>query len=77
MKNTESDLGLFDKKLDLWRGYIPGDVTDAAVYVVDTLELCWAGAMQVFEDKATPELALAIYDRLETKKRECSEREDQ
>lgn len=42
----------------------PPDVRVAAIFVTDTLDLCWASAQAVFEDKATPELALAIYDRL-------------
>jgi hypothetical protein len=28
------------------------------------MDLSWAAAQAVFEDKATPEIALAIYDRM-------------
>ncbi len=54
----------FDKKLDIWGNRTPAGVRDAAVFVTDSLELCWAAARAVFEDKATPEAALAIYDRV-------------
>lgn len=54
----------FDKKLNVWGNNVPADVRDAAVFVTDTLDLCWASAKAVFGDKATPELALAIYDRI-------------
>jgi hypothetical protein len=54
----------FDKKLDIWGDRISEDVRTAATFVTDTLELCWASAQAVFEDKATPETALAIFDRV-------------
>jgi hypothetical protein len=54
----------FDQKLEIWKGHIPEDVVDAAVFVNDTLELSWASAQSVFGEKATPEIALAIFDRL-------------
>ncbi|MHB2026497.1 MAG: hypothetical protein ACYCPQ_07655 [Elusimicrobiota bacterium] len=54
----------FDKKLDLWQGRIPREIHDSAVFVNDTLKLCWASAQSVFEKNATPEHALAIYDRI-------------
>ena len=54
----------FDKKLEVWGARTPDGVRDAAVFVTDTLELCWAAARAIFEDKATPEAALAIYDRV-------------
>jgi len=56
----------FDKKLETWAraGRVPTDVHEAAVFVNDTMELCWASAQSVFEDKATPETALAIFDRV-------------
>jgi hypothetical protein len=57
----------FDKKLREWDKDVPGDIRDAAVYVTDTLELSWSAAQAVFEEKATPELALAIYDRITAK----------
>lgn len=54
----------FDKKLDVWGDRVPDDVRTAATFVNDTLELCWASAQAIFEDKATPEAALAIFDRV-------------
>lgn len=54
----------FDKKLEVWKGRIPKDTLDAAVFVNDTLVLAWASAQSVFEKSATPEHALAIYDRI-------------
>jgi hypothetical protein len=57
----------FDRKLKDWGNDIPQDVRDAAVYVTDTIELSWSAAQAIFEEKATPELALAIYDRITAK----------
>lgn len=54
----------FDKKLDVWGDRVPEDVRTASTFVNDTLELCWASAQSIFEDKATPETALAIFDRV-------------
>jgi len=54
----------FDKKLDIWGSRVSEDLRAAATFVTDTLELCWASAQAVFEDKATPETALAIFDRV-------------
>ena len=53
----------FDKKLELWKG-LPTEVRDAATFVTDTLDLSWAAAQAVFGDRATPEAALGIYDRI-------------
>ncbi|MGH7239358.1 MAG: hypothetical protein ACREHG_04735 [Candidatus Saccharimonadales bacterium] len=44
----------FDKKLDVWKHDIAAGVRDAVVFVTDTLDLSWAAAQAVFEDKATP-----------------------
>ena len=44
--------------------HIPDDIKDLAVFVVDTLDLCWKGAKAVFGDQAKPEHAFEIYDRL-------------
>jgi hypothetical protein len=43
---------------------IPEDILGAVVDVNDTLNIAWLSAQAVFEEKATPELALAIYDRI-------------
>ena len=42
----------------------PPYIVDAAVYVRDTLNLAWKAAESVFDKRATPEIALAIYDRI-------------
>jgi hypothetical protein len=42
---------------------VPRGVVGNAVYVNDTLELAWLSAQAIFGDKATPEIALEIYDR--------------
>jgi hypothetical protein len=53
----------FDRKLDRWKDRIPADVRDAAVFVVDTLDLCMAAAESVF-GQSNPQMALEIYDRI-------------
>lgn len=53
----------FDRALDI-RKSIPSDVREESVWVVDTLDLCWDAARTVFEDMATPAIALAIFDRV-------------
>jgi hypothetical protein len=53
----------FDRKLELRKGKAES-ITTSAILVNDTLELCWASAQSVFEEKATPEHALAIFDRV-------------
>ena len=54
----------FDRKLDINRDKIPNDILYALVDVNDTMVMCWASAKSVFEDKATPEIAIAMYDRI-------------
>ena len=54
----------FDKKLETWAARTPEDVREAAIFVTDTLDLCWASAQTVFEHTATSEITLAIYDRI-------------
>lgn len=48
----------------VWQKAAPDEVADAFVYMNDTLEMCWRAAADLFEDRATPEHALAMYDRL-------------
>lgn len=54
----------FDKKMDLYKNKIPTATADALIYVVDTLDMCIAAAEALFKKAATPEHALAIYDRM-------------
>jgi hypothetical protein len=63
-ENTMEIDNPFDRKLETWGDQIPSDVREAALFVTDTLELCWTSAQAVFEDKATPAIALEIYDRV-------------
>jgi len=45
-------------------GRSPDVLRNAAVFVVDTLDLAWLGAKAVFETKAKPEHAFQVFDRL-------------
>jgi hypothetical protein len=56
----------FDRRIDILTKSreTPKGVVDAAVFVHDTIELAWMAAEDVFGDKATPDVALAIYDRI-------------
>jgi hypothetical protein len=54
----------FEGKRDFRENKIYADVADSATFVVNTLELALTGAEWLFPEKATPELALAIYDRI-------------
>jgi hypothetical protein len=59
------------------------DVRDAAVFVVDTLDLSQAAAQSLFGEQSTPALVFEIYDRIvlrmkadaERKRREAEELE--
>ena len=61
----------FDRHLEANKG-IPSDVRDAAVFVTDTLDVCWMSAQALFEHKASPEVALAIFDRVVVRMQEQS-----
>lgn len=52
----------FDKHLEINK--FSADVRESAVFVTDTLNIAWLSAQSVFEDTATPEIAIAIYDRI-------------
>jgi hypothetical protein len=49
----------FDKKIEFSKK-MPSHFSDAAIELTDTLDLCWAAAQAVFEDKAAPEHALTL-----------------
>lgn len=49
----------FDNKLKI-NQHIPSSFRDALVEVADTLDFCDAIAKSVFEDRATPDHAIAI-----------------
>lgn len=52
----------FDKHMAINKG-MPREVREAAVFVTDTLDVAWLAAQAVFEERASPEVALAIFDR--------------
>lgn len=54
----------FDRHIEHLHGHAPAGAIEAAQSVRDTLETAWITAQTVFGDRATPELALAVYDRL-------------
>lgn len=43
---------------------LPGNLRPAVCDVSDVLDLAWLTTQSVFEDKATPEMAVAVFDRL-------------
>lgn len=51
-----------DKHLKINR--YPSYINDPVVWVADTMDIAWIAAQAVFEDKATPEIAVAIFDRI-------------
>ncbi len=53
-----------DRHLDAVKSHIPEELRTASTTVADHLNLSWLIAQTVFEAQATPEHALAIYDRL-------------
>lgn len=55
----------FDRHLSVGSGQIPQHILDAAVHTTDKLHIAWISAQIIFKDKATPDVALAIYDRLD------------
>lgn len=40
------------------------EVREASGFVVDTLDIAWSAAKAIFGEKATPDHALEIYDRM-------------
>jgi hypothetical protein len=40
------------------------EVREASGFVVDTLDIAWSAAKSIFGDKATPDHAIEIYDRM-------------
>lgn len=66
----------FDDKLKTYQGRAPGEVLEAAVYVTDTLDLCWAAAQAVFEDRATSADAMAIFRMIHERIENLRDRQD-
>ena len=54
----------FDRHLAAVKSQMPDALRTASTTVADHLDVAWMIAQSVFEAKATPEHALAIYDRL-------------
>lgn len=79
----------FDEKLDLMEKMQRGrgdtvlgsptfsEVRDAAVFVIDTLDLCWVAAKSVFAEQANPAHAIDIYDRIQERLAESQLNVDQ
>jgi len=67
MSDSELQKKRFQVRLDSmnrsWRG--TEHTADAAVYVHDTLELAWLAATDLFGENVSPEIAVAIYDRMD------------
>jgi len=72
MSSFEKKIELLDKKGqkdsddsdDVLGKPTRAELKDAAIFVNDTLELAWACAKNVFDEKVDPEIAVAIYDRI-------------
>lgn len=58
----------FDDLLAHYEGHAPTEALDAAIDVTDTMHLAWSATQSLFGKQATPELALALYDRIERKR---------
>lgn len=56
----------FDDLLDAYDRSVeaPPGLTASAAYVHDTIKLAQASAKDIFDGAATPDIALAIYDRI-------------
>lgn len=54
----------FDKKLELPQVQRKTSVANSAPYVVDMLDMAWAGVLAVFEEQAKPEHALMLLPHL-------------
>ena len=52
----------FDQKLNLQGHNMPEELHASEIIVTDTLDLAWASAQAVFEDRATPDHALKILE---------------
>jgi hypothetical protein len=59
----------FDRKLKIWNDRIPPEIQEASIMVYDTLELAWASAQQIFGEHATPEIAVDIFDLIQSQSR--------
>lgn len=55
---------LFEERLDEMGHRIPEDVREAITFINDTLELSWLAVKEIFGDKAIPEHAMQLYDRI-------------
>lgn len=49
----------FDKKLEAQK-HMPESVRDALITSIDTLDVVWAGVQAVFQERATPDLAVML-----------------
>jgi hypothetical protein len=51
----------FEKKLALWKSRMPEELTDACIFVNDTLEMSMAIGKQQFGYKVSQDTAMGIY----------------
>ena len=67
----------FDRALEFARrsANAPAHIVDAAVYVRDTVDLAWKAATSIFGKQATPDVALAIFDRINAERRDLASSE--
>lgn len=54
-----------DQHLNAYRNEWPAHVHQAFVTVVDRLDTAWIAAQSIFKDQATPDAAIAIFDRVQ------------
>jgi hypothetical protein len=63
----------FDRALEVRRD-MPAKFRGAAVDVTETLDLAWLAAQSVFEDRATPQHAIAICELMLRERRPAARR---
>jgi hypothetical protein len=57
--------------------HAPRHMADATAYVHDTLKTAWVSARGLFGSHATPEHALAIFDRINDRRRQLLDEEEE
>ena len=66
-ESSRGELSPFDQRLQLLNRFAhlaPPHVVDAAVYVHDTMKTAQASARTLFGDTVSPEVVLAVFDRI-------------
>lgn len=71
-------LSEFDRRIDsLNKLNVPGSTVDAAVHVHDTLETCRALITTFTKEEPTIEQLIEIYDRIEERRKELLQEEEE